>query len=245
MMVLPILLLGTVMGIAQARAQEGLAESAHEANDPALAPQQGEPTLDDLDALLGIKPDGDVEALPEDPAAAAERERVEKTELERALTGQEVRDQLVQAIQQMQETADRLAALQDTGLATQRLQQEVITKLEQLIKEVEQQSKSSSSSSQQQQQQGQKPQQQSQQQQSNQSQGTESQQGGEAENVPPPRQREELRSLLDTSGAAWGSLPAHYRDGLQQARDQYVSEIYQRLTEAYYRKLAEEATPKP
>ena len=119
-------------------------------------------------------------------------------------------------------------------------------KIEQLIKEVEDQSKSSSSSSQQQQQQGQQNQQsQSQQQQSDQAQGTESQQAQGSERMPPPREREQLRSILDASSAAWGNLPAHYRDGLQQARDQYVSELYQRLTEAYYRKLAEEGSSKP
>ncbi|MCA9293584.1 MAG: hypothetical protein KDA20_07205 [Phycisphaerales bacterium] len=233
--------LSVVLGAAQSRATVAVQDAVQTGAQPEEA---SEPTLDDLDALLGIKPaEGEDGAAEPDEAA---RERIEKTELERALTGQEVRDQLVQAIQQMQETADRLAALQDTGAATQRLQQEVIMKLEQLIKEVEDQSKSSSSSSQQQQQQGQQNQQsQSQQQQSDQAQGTESQQAQGSERMPPPREREQLRSILDASSAAWGNLPAHYRDGLQQARDQYVSELYQRLTEAYYRKLAEEGSSKP
>ncbi len=224
--------------------QNALEQEAVSSPDiPKESTPESEPTLDDLDALLGIT-DESTQQAPEESGEAAQ-DRVEKTELDRALTGREVRDQLVQAIQQMSETADRLAVLNDPGIATQRLQQEVITKLEQLIKEVEKQSKGKQGQQQQQQQQQQQSQQQqNQKQQSDQQQGTESESAGEGENTPPARQREELRSLLDAASASWGNLPAHYRDGLQQARDQYISELYERLTQAYYRKLAEEATPR-
>lgn len=198
-------------------------------------PEQGEPEqgesadpldLDDLLKLPGSEtPDRDPDA--EKP----------ENELDRQLTGRQAQEALVQAVQEMQEVADRLAQLRDAGITTQRLQQDIITKLDILIRSAESQSGSSSgSSSQQQQQQDQQPGQQQTQQ--GQSSGESSTPG---ESMPPGGQSEELNQNLDLSVAEWGNLPERLRQSLIQGQSDYFSDMYRRWTESYYRRLAEEA----
>lgn len=56
----------------------------------------------------------------------------------------------------------------------------------------------------------------------------------------PPKQEGPLRPALDSARAAWGSLPARVRDMLLQGSDDPFSARYKAMTEAYYRRLAEE-----
>ncbi len=230
---LVVLLVGLAVAVAPAAGQS---ETPPLAEDP--PPAQQEDALD-LDDLLGTGGDDD-----EAPAEQAPRDvDPERTELERKLTGAEAREKLVQAVQQMVETADRLDHLGDTGLVTQRLQQEVISKLDVLIEFVEQQQSSggSRSQSQAQQQQGQQPRPGAQQ--SNQRQGQQQQAGAQSgESMPPPRERASFSGIVDTSSPTWGSLPERVRRSLQEGFDEAFSKYYERLTESYYRRLAEETT---
>lgn len=198
------------------------------------ATQEGE-RLESLDELLGL----------EDAASASDDRRelpdAAKAELDRELTQQEAAQAFEQAAALMGETAARLGELHDTGLATQRLQEDILRKLDQVIeaaKNNQQQSQSSSSSSSQQQQQPNQAQQQQQQQQGEASDGDNQQ-----ENTPPGRQDGRLNPEIDSARAAWGALPERVRDALFQGRSDRYSSLYERLTEAYYRRLAEERKP--
>lgn len=185
----------------------------------------------DLDDLLRIPGS----TGPTRPDAAPERQP--DSELQRRLTGRQAQEALVQAVQEMGEVSDRLGQLRDAGIVTQRLQQQVITKLDVLIRSAEQQQSSSSRSSSQQQNQQQAGQQQTSQ---SQAEGASSQSG---ESMPPGGQSEQLNQNLDLSVAEWGNLPERLRQSLIQGQSDYFSEMYRRWTESYYRRLAEEARP--
>lgn len=190
---------------------------------------EGMPSLDELLGLEEEEAGRDDSA--EDPSQRA---------LEQALSGEQIGDAFVQAVDLMGGVAERLQTQKDTGMQTQRLQEDILRRLDQLISSLEQQqqqqsSSSSSSSSQRNQQQPNQPQQQQQQQQS---QGTESN-----ENVDAPELQEgPLRPNLEPVTAAWGNLPARVRDQLMQGVDDRFSSLYERMTEAYYKRLAEEAS---
>jgi hypothetical protein len=206
-----------------------------ETKPPAAAPE-AQPSLDEL---LGISPDRPPSALPEgdSPPAAADPVR---TALERKLTAREVSEQFEQAVQLMGDAAQRLNISRDTGIDTQRMQDEIIRKLDMLIQSAQQQrqqSRSSSSSSQ-----SRDPSQQPAQPQG-QSQVNE---GGQAsdpqsEAMPPGNSGAQPSPDVAARGAAWGSLPERVRDALLQGNADQYSSLYQRWTEAYYRRLAEEA----
>jgi transcription initiation factor TFIID subunit TAF12 len=122
-------------------------------------------------------------------------------------------------------------------LVTQRLQEDVIKRLDILIEAAKQQqqqrsrSRSSSSSSQQHQQQ--------QQQRSQANRAGDGQNRGEVN--PPSRQDGALRPPSAALNATWGALPERVREALRQGQSSGFSSIYRSLTEAYYRRLAEEA----
>ncbi len=188
-----------------------------------------------LDELLGI--------TPEKPAAPAEGEAkpatdTTRTELDRALSPTEIREDFERAVALMGETSQRLNDSRDAGLGTQRLQEDILRMLDKLIKDAEQQqqqsrsSSSSSSSSQQQNQQNQQQQASSQQQQAR----------GDGNNPGPgpARQEAQPRSQAAGNSATWGNLPDHLRDALVQGASDRFSEMYRSLTEEYYKRLAED-----
>ena len=213
-------------------------ETTDELNEQIEATSDQE-SLPSLDELLGIEPEdaaGPDAAL--DPALDPDR-----AELDRALSGEQAADMFVQAVQQMADAADLLELANSPGVQTQRLQDEIIRKLDILIEQAKQQQSSSSSSSSSggdpsQQQQGQQPnqpqpgkQQQGQQDQSNEGDNRE-------EGTPPERQDALLADRLDELHAAWGALPARIREALLQGSGDQFSSFYQSMTESYYRKLA-------
>ena len=197
--------------------------------------------LPDLDELLGLPSSG--RPADEESRKLFEDLDPSKVELERKLTAQEAADALASAVQQMEETAFRIEKVRDTGIVTQRLQNEIITKLDVLIKQAENSSSSSSSSSSSQSQQSQmKPgeqqsqaAQQSQQQNSNQRNGPHSPGGL-------PDFQSNPGDQFDATRAAWGALPERVRDKLIEGTSDYFSEFYKAMTEAYYKRLAEEAS---
>ena len=199
-----------------------------------------------LDELLGLEDEQSDTTTDPDNNNAAEPAR---EALDRALSGREAQDELLQALQQMDESAARLARLGDTGRVTQRLHEEILTKLEVLIRhaqEQDQQQGGQSSSSQSQQ--GQQGQQQSTRTPTDQATaqqtpaGQDNRQGqNSGQNTPPPaRQTEQLTGMIDAASAAWGSLPERIRESLMQGLNDRFSALYEDETEAYYRRLAED-----
>jgi hypothetical protein len=217
---------------------------------PAPAAPAKKPAVRNLDDLLGLpqdkpapkEPEGP--ALPPDGADPADLDK-DRADLERKLTNAEIADRFRDAVRQMGESADRIAKGNDIGLVTQRLQEEIIKKLDLIVQQSQNQDSNSSSSSSDQQsnqqqdpgrQRGGKPQQG---QQSPQNQAGQGENKGEA--MPPPGQDPQFKGRLDTARAAWGNLPERVREALLQGSSDQFSSLYEAMTEAYYRKLAEEA----
>lgn len=163
-----------------------------------------------------------------------------KSELDRMLSPQEATEQFEQAVQLMDVAAKRVQTAKDVGLQTQRIQDDVLRKLDKLIADAQKKQSNSKSQSKQQQQQQQQ-QQQNQQQQAKQ-QSDQRQAGNEANrtNQTPGRQDGPGKAPPAGSAASWGNLPVHLREALQQGLTDQYSSVYRAKTEAYYKRLAEE-----
>lgn len=214
-------------------AEESAEESTQETPDPAALPS--------LDELLGIEEDSAGDDSTLDPILDPDR-----AELDRALSGEQAADMFAQAVQQMADAADLLELASAPGAQTQRLQDEIIRKLDILIEQAKQQQSSSSSSSSPSgdptEQQGQQPNQPQpgQQQQQEGEQQQQNQGDNQEEGTPPGFQDGPLADRLDELHAAWGALPVRIREALSQGSGDQFSSFYQSMTESYYRKLAGE-----
>jgi hypothetical protein len=195
---------------------------------PALAPAQT------VDELLNITPPpaqtqpADTAVTPLDP------------EVLRKLTGEEPGDVFESAVAEMSEASDRLAKERDAGDQTQRIQESVLAKLDQVIEAVEQQQQQqqNQSSQPQQQQHGSQQNQAKQQQQASaqqQDQASQSNTGGKA---PMGNGQADGRPLSELR-SEWGNLPPRLRDELLQGINEKFSPIYRELTEDYFRSTAE------
>lgn len=229
----------------------GPGASAH-AQSPAPQtppPPAAKPPAKGLDELLGLpttkpgtaKPEAEPAPSPPDDETAQD---TEETELDRRLTSEQLAEKFDEAVRKMAESARRIERLGDVGLETQRLHDEILRNLDVLIKQSQQQSQSSSSSSSSSSSQDSEAAR-AQQQQKQRSQG-QNQEAGQGENTgqaatPPPLSDVERQTRLDTARAAWGSLPQRVRDSLLEGSSDYFSALYESMTEAYYRKIAEEA----
>lgn len=192
------------------------------------------PSLDDL---LGL--DGD------DDNAADQAARQNQEELERRLSDVELGDVFIVALEKMGVSADLLDVDLDAGLGTQRVQQDILAKLDQLIdmakqmSQQQQQSSSSGGSGQPKPQPGAEQQQQPQQAQGERSPG--GSEGGHAVD-PPPGQEGDINTIIEETGTEWGHLPERLREMLEQAQNSHISGLYRKLTEQYYKRLAEEGS---
>ncbi len=197
---------------------------AQEADKP--EPQPERDALPDLDELLGLPSDK--------PADEPAQDRT--TELDRLLSGEEIAEAFVEAVRLMGETAARLDTAGDTGVVTQRMQEDAIRKLDKLIADAQnrrQQSRSQSRSRQ-------NTEQQAQQQPAQRSAQRPGGRDNQAEVDPPARRDGPLNPAAVADLAAWGALPERVREALVQGSSDRFSTLYQRLTEAYYKRLAEE-----
>lgn len=204
------------------------AQTAQQPANPQTSPPAPEPTSDptlpSLDDLLGL----------DDAASAAED--ANKRALERKLSAKEAGEQFQQAVGLMGDAADRIGG-RDLGLQTQRIQEEILRRLDQVIEAAKQNqsggggsSKSSSDPAQNQQQ----PNQGSQQQQQGQPGSS-----GESESMGPELSGSELNPGVAPDGVTWGNLPDRAREAVSQGVSDRYSALYRRMTELYYRKLAE------
>jgi hypothetical protein len=199
---------------------------AQPAADPAETPPSAasDPAIPSLDDLLGLDEAG---------ASGNANERA----LERKLSAKEAGEQFQQAVGLMGDAADRIGG-RDLGLQTQRIQEEIIKRLDQVIEAAKQNqsggggsSRSSSDSNQNQQQPNQSSQQQQQQGQPGPS--------GESENMGPELTGTQLNPGVAPDGVTWGNLPDRAREAVSQGVSDRYSALYRRMTELYYRKLAE------
>lgn len=194
-----------------------------------------------LDELLGIE--GDPES---GEAADVERER----SLDRALADEKPAVAFKQAILDMDRSSQRLRDKQATGLGTQRLQTRIIDRLQALIESAQrqqqqqQQSSPSSSNSDS----GQDPgsrsegEQEGQQQQAQQEGQSQGQDGAQTPGTPPPPEHAVLQGTLDETRIEWGNLPPRVRELINQGMRDRMSELYRSMTEAYYKRMAEDAS---
>jgi len=208
--------------------------------------QQGETgetggDMPSLDELLGLE-----EASDGPDSAAETAQRQQEEQLQRRLAEQEITDAFEVALSKMQLSAELLDVQQDTGLGTQRVQEEILASLDRIIENAEKmqsQSSSSSSSSSQQQQQQQSPGQQTRNRQSQGDQRSQQPSDSNAAMDPPPREEGPINTVIEESRVEWGALPERIRQELYQGRREKFSSIYDRLTREYYKRLAEEASP--
>lgn len=228
-----------------------LAQDAPKPN-PEPAPAS-DPTLDEL---LGLPkpaaPPASPPAAPETTPTPAGQPKSDaknqpgndaKSDLQRDLEGRPPGEAFDDALRLMADATDRLSARKDVGLATQRVQEAILLRLDKLIDEAEKQRSQSKSKKKQkssqdkpdesQQQQSQPKSQQAQQQKPGTTGGTPSS-ASESGAGRPPRAGEE---------AKWGALPEHVRDALRQGLGDKYSSLYRLKTEEYYKRLAEEPTP--
>ncbi len=203
------------------------------------AEKQESGPLPGLDELLGLPRAGSGEKKVEEGEVEKKQEGVGEQELQRRLTGREMTETFAQAVALMGDTAERLGRAGDTGLNTQRIQEEIVRRLDTLIE---------SAREQQQQQQQSQSQSSSQEQRSPTSQQQQQESGSTSDPKEGPRggamKSGALRESLEAARASWGALPARVREALLQGSGDKYSSLYEALTEEYYRRLAEEG-PRP
>ncbi|MEM9414367.1 MAG: hypothetical protein AAGA29_02665 [Planctomycetota bacterium] len=233
-----------------------LAQNA-QAGDEVTA--ENEPSLDDLLGTGGDDDGDDAEdGTDVEPGGSDDEPDIDRA-LEQRLNGEEAADQFAQAVQDMEVAAARIGEDQDAGIDTQRLQDEIILRLEQIIASAQksESESSSSSSSQQQQQQARQADRGGQQQGEQQGEGGQpaQQQGegaGEQDGQQPGEgdrpgqgdpQRGDVRnaelSMEELREGEWGNLPPRLRDELAESLGETFNPVYRAITEAYYRRIAE------
>ncbi len=225
------------------------APPATPATEAKPAAKEGEPSLDEL---LGLeKPAGAKEKDAKTPAAKppAPKPRVDVAEPEEAAG-----DQFSKAILEMKQSADLLGRDRDASASTQRVQQRVIDRLDQLITLAEQQQQDQNKKKQQQKKQNQQQQdtgqkqnaQQKQNQPGQQDQANQQNQSTQASKKEATRTGQEQKAQvgevpLVEKLAEWGNLPPRLRKELLQGREDRFSDLYRNLTERFYKRLAEDA----
>lgn len=192
-------------------------------------PKKDEPPTPDLDELLGL-PKSDKPREATDPA---------KENLDDALSPERQSEAFGEAIELMKRSATRISKGGDVGIDTQRLQQDAVRRLDQLIAAAKQNSQRQQKK-QQQQQQDQQQQQQQQQQDQNQQQQRNQAKGQESNAINPPGRQDGPGNAAPAPGATWGGLPDRVRQALTEGLSDRFSSMYRTLTEDYYRRLAEQ-----
>lgn len=218
-----------------------------------------QPTLDDL---LDLTP-GPAESEPAEPGDADRPANSEGVQVEieasvrdRLENNRRAGDAFKQAVNEMDRVSIRLGRGYDSGIETQRMQESILRKLDQVIEAAKQQQQSSSSSSGGS---GSSGSPSSASNQDNQAESVEGQnQDGSSANAQASRGstpsaggagRDSVDNINVENGEGpsmeelrdqWGSLPPRLRDELSEGLNERFSPVYRTLTERYYRRLAEE-----
>jgi len=243
-------LLATLLVVTLAMPAAAAAVGRDDAPPPATSPNGSNPTPPvatppagrdggggrrTLDDLLGLEEAAD--------AGAAEAERQRREALQRRLTETEKRDQFLTAIDDMMRSAELLDDDLDTGIATQRLQESILDRLEALLRQPPRRNPNQPSPSDEQEQSSDPREAPAQpQQEQGATAGGEEAASDSTPGDPPPGEASLLEQALESEGAEWGNLPDRVRDMIRQGLRDRPSSLYERLTEAYYRRLAEESS---
>jgi hypothetical protein len=185
--------------------------------------------LPTLDELLNITPSRDDDT----PRPSSD---------DAAVSGATSGETLDQVFEEMRAVSQRLGRDRDVGLDTQRIQQRILDKLDQVIRAAQQAQRSGGSGL------PQNPTPQDQGASGNQAQpeqgDTQGPAGGENRGVAgdpaAPPDATDAATPLHQRRIEWGNLPPRLRDELLQGSGERFSPVYQDMTEAYYRRLAEE-----
>ena len=238
MRAMTVALLISLCGAAQGQpvAEPAVAPAAQ----PVLAPPTRLPSLDEALGLTKPGEGGENKAPTRD-----------QTALEEQLSPEQLQDQIAQAVKLMGDAATRVTDAKDVGVETQRMQEEILQKLDKIIEDAKRQQQQQQQK-QQQQQQDQQQQQQDQQSEPKDAQGkptdpkqqtgADKQAGngsGDKRGVTNTDPDGKLKPVLSGS-ATWGNLPPKAREQLMQGYGDTFSSMYRRMTEAYYKRLAEE-----
>jgi len=205
--------------------------------------QADQPTLDDL---LDLSPRGSaVTDRSGDEALTADQDKDLADSVQRALSASEAADAFEQAVQEMDEVSRRLGRALDPGVDTQRMQESILRKLDQVIDSAKQQQSSSGGGG------SGRPRGQDTggdelaQQQQPASGGAEAKPGGQQASTGgagsgSPQDPEAQDSAIEQLRKEWGTLPPRLRDELTQGLRERFSPLYRDMTEAYYKALAEQ-----
>ena len=244
-------------------------------------PQAQSPQAQSPNGTTEAKPAGDEEKSLDDllgigesdsKKASAESGRTQKETLQRILSEKEAKNTLEETVEGMRRSATLLSE-KDSGTAVQRVQEDVLARLDALIASAQQQqqqqqsssgSSSSSSSGEKpkgsQQPKGGKGQKQSEsaaseekrreeaKQRASQKEGekpgqSKSQPTGDRAEESPPSVDPIEGGVIQETDEEWGSLPPRTREIIRQGVREKMSSVYRRWTEAYYRRIAEESKP--
>lgn len=210
--------------------------------------QADQPTLDDMLNLTPEEaPPGYIESTdqlnPIDPTTTDTQDDL-NDEVERALSASDAADAFEQAVNEMEDVSRQLGRAFDPGIETQRAQESILRKLDQVIQAAKDQASSgggSSSGKPRDQDQGSKdlaPQQAGAGDQPAQTGGAQASTGAAGTGTPITPETED--SPIEQLRKEWGVLPPRVREELSDGLRERFSPLYRSMTEAYYKALAEQ-----
>ncbi len=229
------------------------------AGAPVFAAEGNAPSLDELLNLPSpaTAPAPAPSQPPASDAESAQRVRIDPG-VARRLQGNQPGDLFRQALAEMGEASERLGKDRDPGEETQRLQEAVLAKLDQVIAAAEQQQQQSSSSSKSSS--GKQSKSQAGDKRDSGSKQNQGQNGDESQNPKPGDNKSSFGkgenkgqnqiapggtpavtpAALSQTRSEWGNLPARVRDELIEGLNEPYSPLYRQMTERYYRAVAEQ-----
>lgn len=204
--------------------------------------QANQPSLDDL---LDLAPEDPApnQPAPENTDTQPGNENLAESVGE-ALTASDAADAFEQAVQEMDTVSRRLGRSLDPGVETQRMQESILRKLDQVIKAAKEQSSSGGGGSSQPREQDQGGSELAQQGEAQQQSGQPQPGGQQASTgqagVTTPIKPEAADTAIEQLRKEWGVLPPRVREELSDGLRERFSPLYRRMTEAYYKALAEQ-----
>jgi hypothetical protein len=145
-----------------------------------------------------------------------------------------------QAVEGMRQAATRLSGEQDAGIETQRIQEQVVKRLDMLLSQMRKQQMQQRSKARQQDT-GSQQQSQSQQRQEQSAQAAVNESDPNAAKRQQPKTEQLADQPYQEQMVEWGKLPERLRQALHNVNPDQYSSLYRDLTERYYRRLAEES----
>jgi hypothetical protein len=201
-----------------------------------------EPSLDDLlnipaPSEAAPKPMPAPDSTTPAPDSPAVKPDAAKPEIE--MPKEKTGDLFMAATAEMKLAASQLTEQHDSGIQTQRTQESVIRKLDQLLDQLRQQQQGKGKSQQEAKDTGSEKNQSQQQQQAQRSSQSSDSRDNDTRMELEDGQRND--QPLSEKLSEWGNLPPRLRDQLLQGSEDRFSGLYRQLTERYYQRLAEES----